>query len=98
MVNHLLESSRFVELTYILEQYFNDTITAGYAVQNQMYATISSLTQKTIKTDEAAQAAKDISRLRTPVYQADLATIENQFMAAVREVKKLETILRYSRR
>ena len=56
------------------------------------------LTQKTIKTDEAAQAAKDSSRLRTPVYQSDRATIENQFTAAVREVKKLETILRYSRR
>lgn len=88
VVNRLLESPRFAELTYILEQYFNDTLAAGYAAQNQMYATISSLTRKMVKTDEAAQAARDISRLRTPVYQADLATIENQFMAAVREVKK----------
>ena len=88
VINRLLESPRFAELTYILEQYFNDTIASGYAVQNQMYATISNLTRKTIKTTETAQATKDISRLRTPVYQADLTTIENQFMAAVKEVKK----------
>lgn len=40
------------------------------------------------KTKAAAQAANEINRLKTPVYQADLATIENQFMLAVKEVKK----------
>ena len=88
VVNYLLESPRFLELTYILEQYFNDTVTAGYATQNQLYATLSSLTRKSAKTKAAAQAANEINRLKTPVYQADLATIENQFMMAVKEVKK----------
>ena len=88
VVNYLLESLRFLELTYILEQYFNDTIAAGYAAQNQLYATLSSLTRKSAKTKAAAQAANEINRLKTPVYQADLATIENQFMMAVKEVKK----------
>ena len=88
VVNYLLESPRFLELTYILEQYFNDTIAAGYAAQNQLYATLSSLTRKSAKTKAAAQAANEIYRLKTPVYQADLATIENQFMMAVKEVKK----------
>ena len=88
VVNYLLESPRFLELTYILEQYFNDTVAAGYAAQNQLYTTISSLTRKTVKTEAGAQAARDIAHLRTPVYQADLATIENQFMLAVKEVKK----------
>ena len=88
VVNRLLESPRFGELTYILEQYFNDTIAAGYAAQNQLYATLSSLTRKSAKTKAAAQAANEINRLKTPVYQADLATIENQFMMAVKEVKK----------
>ena len=88
VVNYLLESPRFLDLTYILEQYFNDTVAAGYAAQNQLYTTISSLTRKTVKTEAGAQAARDIAHLRTPVYQADLATIENQFMIAVREVKK----------
>lgn len=88
VVNYLLESPRFLELTYILEQYFNDTVAAGYAVQNQLYATLSSLTRKSAKTKAAAQAANEINRLKTPVYQADLATIESQFMLAVKEVKK----------
>ena len=88
VVNYLLESPRFLELTYILEQYFNDTVAAGYAAQNQLYATLSSLTRKSVKTKAAAQAANEINRLKTPVYQADLATIENQFMMAVKEVKK----------
>ena len=88
VVNYLLESPRFLELTYTLEQYFNDTLAAGYAAQNQLYTTLSSLMRKTVKTTAAAQAANEISRLKTPVYQADLATIENQFMLAVKEVKK----------
>ena len=88
VVNYLLESPRFLELTYILEQYFNDTVAAGYAAQNQLYTTLSSLTRKSAKTKAAAQAANEINRLKTPVYQADLATIENQFMMAVKEVKK----------
>ena len=88
VVNYLLESPRFLELTYRLEQYFNDTVAAGYAAQNQLYATLSSLTRKSAKTKAAAQAANEINRLKTPVYQADLVTIENQFMMAVKEVKK----------
>ena len=88
VVNYLLESPRFLELTYILEQYFNDTVAAGNAAQSQLYATLSSLTRKSAKTKAAAQAANEINRLKTPVYQADLATIESQFMLAVKEVKK----------
>ena len=88
VVNYLLESPRFLELTYILEQYFNDTVAAGYAAQNQLYTTLSSLTRKSVKTKAAAQAANEINRLKTPVYQADLATIESQFMLVVKEVKK----------
>ena len=88
VVNRLLESPRFAELTYILEQYFNDTIASGFAAQNQLYATLANLTRSTVQTDAAKEAAKDISRLRTPAYQAYLATIEAQFMAAVKEVKK----------
>ena len=64
-----------------MEQYFNDTIASGFAAQNQLYATLTNLTRSTVQTDAAKEAAKDISRLRTPAYQADLATIEAQFMA-----------------
>ena len=88
VVNYLLESPRFLELTYILEQHFNDTVASGYAAQNQLYTTLSSLTRKSAKTKAAVQAANEINRLKMPVYQADLATIESQFMLAVKEVKK----------
>lgn len=88
VVNRLLESPRFAELTYILEQYFNDTIASGIAAQNQLYATLANLTRSTVQTDAAKETAKDISRLRVPAYQADLSTIETQFMATVKEVKK----------
>ena len=87
-MNYLLESPRFLELTHTLEQYFNDTLAAGYAAQNQLYTTLSGLMRKTVKTNAAARAANEINRLKTPVYQADLSTIENQFMLAVKEVKK----------
>ena len=88
VLNRLLESPRFADLTYLLEQYFNDTIAAGFAAQNQMYATLSALTRKTVKSKAGQKVAKDTSLLRTSPYQADLATIENQFMLTVKEVKK----------
>lgn len=53
-----------------------------------MYATLSSLTRKTVKSNADSQTAKKILQMRTPVDQADLATIKTQFMLAVKEVKK----------
>ena len=84
----MLESPRFLELTYILERPFNDTVAAGYAAQNQLYTTLSSLTRESAKTKAATQAADEISRLKIPVYQACLATSQNQSILAIKEVKK----------
>ena len=36
----------------------------------------------------SVQAARDANRQRVPVYQADLTTIQNAFMAALKEVKR----------
>ena len=88
VVNRLLESPRFAEVTYMIEQYFNDTLAEGFAAQNQMYATISAMLRRDVKTDAAVQAARDANRQRVPVYQADLTMIQNSFMAALKEVKK----------
>ena len=88
IVNRLLESPRFAEVTYMIEQYFNDTLAEGFAAQNQMYATISALLRRDVKTDAAVQAARDANRQRVPVYQADLTTIQTSFMAALKEVKR----------
>ena len=59
IVNRLLESPRFAEVTYMIEQYFNDTLAEGFAAQNQMYASISALLRRDVKTDAAVQAARD---------------------------------------
>lgn len=88
VVYRLLESPRFAEVTYMIEQYFNDTLASGFAAQNQMYTTLSALLRKSVKTDAAVQAAREVNRLRVPVYQADLTTIQNQFMASLKEVKR----------
>lgn len=38
VANRLLESPRFTEVTYMIEQYFDDTLSAGFAEQNQVIA------------------------------------------------------------
>lgn len=88
VVNRLLESPRFAEVTYMLEQYFDDTLAEGFAGQNQLYATLSAMLRNKVKTDAAVQAAQTVNRMRVPAYQADLTFIQNQFMTAIREVKK----------
>lgn len=88
VANRLLESLRFAELTYMIGQYFDDTLAAGFAAQNKMISSVSSLLRGSVATDTAVQTAREINRLKVPVYQADLTTIQNQFIAALKEVKK----------
>ena len=89
VVNRLLESPRFAELTYLLQRYFNGTLAEGYAAQNQLLATLSgALLSGTENKKAAQQTAKEIKRSRIPEYQADLTQIQNQFLAAITEVKK----------
>ena len=85
VVGRLLESPRFCELTYMIEQYFDNSLSAGYAAQNQMYSTLSA---KTAKADAAVESARAMNRMKVPVYQADLNAIQTQFMSAVKEVKQ----------
>lgn len=88
VVNRLLESVRFAEVTYMIEQYLNDSMAKGFAAQNQLFTSLSAMLRGTVKTDAAVQAARDTNRMKVPIYQADQTTIQNQFMAAVREVKQ----------
>ena len=88
IVNRLLESPRFAEVTYMIEQYFDDVLAAGFAGQNQMLTTLSAMLRRNVKTDAAVQAARTVNRQKIPVYQADLTMIQNTFMAALREGKK----------
>ena len=77
----------------MIAQYFDDMYAGGYAAQNQMYQTLSSLLLGQAKQNpELAEAAKEtakvISYAKVPAYQADLTNIQNQFMAAIKEIKK----------
>ena len=88
IVSCLLENPRFANLTYLIEQYLDDTIASGYAAQNALYGTLSGLLRKTSTSDAAGQVAQSINRMKVPPYQADLTNIQNQFVTAVKEVKK----------
>jgi transcriptional regulator with XRE-family HTH domain len=88
VVNRLLESPRFATVTYMIAQYFDDTLAEGFAAQNQMIASVSSMLLGQTKTTAAVQAAREANAQKVPVYQADLANIEATFMAAVKEAKK----------
>ena len=89
VVSRLLESPRFAELTFLLQRYFTGELARGYAAHNQMLSTLSSAVLSGAENENAArQAAQEIGRSKLPVYQADLTQIQNQFLAAITEVKK----------
>ncbi len=82
VLNRLLENPKFADTTYRISQYLNDELASGFAAQNQMYSTVAELMCK-----NKPEAAADIRRLKTSVYQADLSSIETMFMNAVKEIK-----------
>ena len=84
VVNLMLEHPRFVALPAMIAQYFDDTLAAGIAAQNQIFASMSELLIGQGQR-EAAQAA---SLSRTPPHQVELTKIQNTFMAMLREMKR----------
>ena len=88
VVNRLLENPRFATVTYMIAQYMDDTLAGGYAAQNQIYATLSSMLLGINKTSAAVQAARTANAMKVPAYQADQTTIQNTFMTVVKEIKK----------
>lgn len=88
VANRLLENPRFATVTYMIAQYLDDTLAGGYAAQNQMYATLSSMLLGINKTSAAVQAARTANAMKIPTYQADQTTIQNTFMTVVKEIKK----------
>ena len=93
VVNRLLESPRFAELTFLLQRYFAGTLAQGYAAHNELLATLSCAVLSGAENKNAAwQAAQELGRSKLPGYQADLTQIQNQFLATVTEVKKEYTV------
>ena len=76
------ENPQFADTTYQIARYLDNELTAGFAAQNQLYSMVSSML------GASPQAADEVKSLRTPIDQADLSSIQNSFMKAVRAVKK----------
>lgn len=93
VVNRLLENKNFAAMTNMIAHYFDDTLAAGYAAQNQMYATLSALLMGEAKQhpedrEAITEAAKTVSVSRMPMSQADLTAIQNTFLNVLKEIKK----------
>lgn len=93
VINRLLENKNFAAMTNMIAHYFDDTLAAGYAAQNQMYATLSALLMGEAKQhpedrEAITEAVKTVSISRMPMYQADLTAIQNTFLNVLKEIKK----------
>ena len=103
VVNRLLENKNFAAMTNMIAHYFDDTLAAGYAAQNQMYATLSALLMGEAKQhpedrEAITEAAKTVSVSRMPMYQADLTAIEHLYECVERnqEGDRLQCLRRTS--
>lgn len=77
VVNCLLESLRFATVIYMIAQYLDDTLVGGFAAQNQMLASISSMLLAENKTPAAVKAAREVNACKVSMYQAELTNIQN---------------------
>ena len=84
VVSRMLEHPRFAVLTTMIGQYFDDTLAAGVAVQNQIFVSMGELLSGAGRR-EAAQA---VNLSRIPPHQVELSKIQNTFMVMLKEMKK----------
>ena len=84
VVNLRLEHPRFAALTSMIAQYFDDTLAAGIAAQNQIFASMSEL----LMGAGQREAAQVVNLSRTPPHQVELSKIQNTFMAMLKEMKQ----------
>lgn len=93
VISRLLENRRFAQLTNMIALYFDETMASGFAAQNQILQSLSSMLLAAGKEQPdirkaSQQAAQTVALNKVPVYQSDLTNIQNQFMAVLREIKK----------
>lgn len=84
VVSRMLEHPRFAMLTTMVAQYFDDTLAAGVAVQNQIFASMGELLLGVGQRGAAQVAALS----KTPPHQVELSKIQNTFMVMLKEMKK----------
>ena len=86
VVNLLLTNETFIGIINRLALYFDETVAAGYAVQNQQIAALSDLL-KSVGTPAAEQTVQTVEALKTPIYQVEETTFQNDFLTAIRQIK-----------
>lgn len=84
VVSRMLEHPKFALLTAMIAQYFDDTLAAGVAVQNQILASMGELLMGAGQRGAAQAAALS----KTPPHQVELSKIQNTFMAMLKEMKR----------
>ncbi|SDB45740.1 helix-turn-helix domain-containing protein [Butyrivibrio sp. INlla16] len=72
VVSRMLENKKYLALTRMISKYFNDTFAAGFAAQNELYASLSEFVIDKDTSEAADDVADDLRYMRTNVYQADL--------------------------
>ena len=93
VVNRILESPQFLEITRMISRYFKDTIAEGFAVQNAMWDTLQQLTSTADTThlanlQEGAEAVTQIlSMMKTAPHERDVEAIQSALMTMLRDIK-----------
>ncbi len=91
VLNLLLTNQRFADLTYLIARYLNNDLAKGVAGLNSVFNVASAYLAGQAKEENnpaLMQGARNARLLKTPIYQADITTIQNTFMQAVNEIKK----------
>lgn len=91
VLNLLLTNQRFADVTYLIARYLNNNLAKGVAGMNSVFNVAGAyLAGKAKEEHDPAimQGAREARLLKTPVYQADVTTIQTMFMQAVSEIKK----------
>ena len=93
VINLLLSHPDFATLTDRIADYWDDTLAAGLAAQNQLYDSVSELMMRITKEDKAlrqaaAKQAREAKSLRRNLYADELAQIETLFKSILSSIKK----------
>lgn len=86
VLNMLLEHPNFGMLLNKIAHFFKGTFAEGFAIQNQIYDTVS----RTVcgNDENSKQVSEDIQSAKVSIYQADITMIENGFLSILKDIKK----------
>ena len=93
MINLLLEDPQFAVLSNHVADFFDETMAAGYAARNQLYASISEVVGRIGKEDAklrgaAKKTSKIVSGMTTPLYETELTQMQAEFRSIIVRLKK----------